>query len=113
MYYDLDLKRHEIPYVMEQQRSLAPFGEGNPKPVFRIVFNTADFIYARMGDGTHFSLTERSQDGAPAFSVVGFGMAGMYEKMNPERIECLGCLNENWYNDRLSYQFELAAFTGL
>ena len=66
-----------------------------------------------MGDGTHFSLTERSQDGAPAFSVVGFGMAGMYEKMNPERIECLGCLNENWYNDRLSYQFELAAFTGL
>lgn len=113
MYYDLDLKRHEIPYVMEQQRSLAPFGEGNPKPVFRIVFNTADFIYARMGDGTHFSLTERSQDGAPAFSVVGFGMAGMYEKMNPERIECLGCLNENWYNDKLSYQFELAAFTGL
>lgn len=108
LYYDLELQMEDIPHIVEEQRRLAPFGEGNPKPVFRMMLNTDGFTYARMGDGTHFLLMGTLQD--TRLSVVGFGMSESYEALNPRRMECLGYVNENWYDDHLSYQFELTAF---
>lgn len=108
MYYDIDIRREEVSSIADAQKALAPFGEGNPKPVLRMIVDTGQYTYARIGDGSSFSLKEKGRD--IGFSIIGFDMSREYESLKPKTMECLGMVNENWYDDKLSYQFELVSF---
>ncbi len=86
--------------ALEELQMLAPFGVGNPKPIF--VIRNIKAVGARQigGQGTHLKLT-LSKDNE-TLDAVGFGLGSVYNHMSQEPIiSVLGeaSINE-WNNTR-------------
>lgn len=105
IYYDMELSLSMLSDVLAQQKEFAPYGAENPKPVFRIQLQINPANFQKMGDGSHFRIS-----GDP-ITLMGFGLTEKYEKLGcPSKLDCVGHLNENWFNGKCSLQFELIDF---
>ena len=102
--YDLDVDDSYY-NITEELKKYAPYGEGNPKIVFRAVFDVTNGKYKAIGDGTHFRIA------LPSVTLMGFGLRERYEaEGSPSRIECIGYISENWFNNNVTYNFEIKDF---
>ena len=105
--YDLDLDLNHIEEIMAELNSLAPFGEGNPRPVFRLVYEPINEP-RRIGDGTHVMIKDE------ALTLMGFDMANQIckfcETYPHTAMDMIGYLSESWFNGNKSYKFEILAF---
>lgn len=105
VFYDIDITENSIPDMIEELKLYAPFGEGNPKPVFHLTLDLSDGEYNVIGDGSHFSITMND------YKIMGFHMAEKYERLGrPKEIEAVVYLSENWFNGRCTRQVELIDF---
>lgn len=107
IYYDLelDLDNNEIEDIISEINIYAPYGEGNPKPLYHTICNIDNNSYSVLGDGTHFSVRNE------LLTFLGFGCVEKYEDLGcPNQIECVGYLNESWYNGKCTFKFEIVDF---
>lgn len=105
VYYDMELEVNEIPMVVQELNSYAPYGEKNPKILFHMKYEVNPEKFTRIGDGTHFMIKD------DVITIMGFGKADEYEKKGkPSKLDCVGYLSESWYNGNCSYKFELVSF---
>lgn len=113
IYYDLEVNASQLPAVMEKLKRFAPFGEGNPRPVFKVngvmLLPRGGRFYNLMGkDGQHLKLFARG------FDAVGFDMADKYKEANePMQLELLGFLGENRFMNNVTLQVELKDFSAV
>lgn len=103
--YDLELRYSEIPEVIREIKRFAPYGEGNPRPVFHMRCYTNGF-FRKMGEGgSHFLIK------GDALTLMGFNLTEKFESLGcPERIECVGYLKENVFRNQVEYVFEMIDF---
>lgn len=107
LHYDADLKASDIPTAMAELDRFAPFGEGNPMPVFRIVGVTLSPRY-----GSHFKYLGKEFDSVKlfgaGFTAVCFGMAEDYRRMGlPLQVEMVGSLSTNYFSRKPDIQVEV------
>lgn len=104
--YDLEITAEQLPFVVNDLKVYAPYGEGNPKPVFHMVLELKDY-HVMTGDD---SFTARSGD----LKVFGFRFNKKYIALGkPGKIDAIGYISENWYKGEMSYQFELVDFESI
>lgn len=100
MYYDLEITPADIPAAVDELKTYAPYGEGNPQIVFRMRYKTVGqprFI----GDGSHLMIRE------PDFTIMAFGLAGKYRALGtPSDLDMIGHLSESWFRGQKTYRFE-------
>lgn len=106
VYYDIEIDSiEELPELNEQLKLYEPYGESNPRIVFRLKYKVDVQNYKRIGDGSHFMIKDEN------ITIMGFGKADEYEeKGRPEFLDMIGYLSESWYNDTCSYKFEIISF---
>lgn len=106
VYYDMEIDSiAELSELNEQLKLYEPYGEANPRIVFRLKCNVNVANYKRIGDGSHFMIKEDD------ITIMGFGKANEYEeKGKPEKLDMVGYLSDSWYNDVCSYKFEVISF---
>lgn len=109
IFYDLEISQTMLGDVGQEEKQYAPYGCGNPKPVYRVKLNVNPKGLRITKDGKHLTYWE------PGFKFIGFGMAEKFknlveEKGFPEILDCIGQITEDWYNDKLSYQLQLIDF---
>ena len=109
LYYDLDITQAMLGETGKEQKQYAPYGCGNPKPVYRVKLEVKPEGLRITKDGKHLTYWE------PGFKFIGFGMADKYRKLleahgYPKSLDCVGQITEDWYNERLSYQLQLIDF---
>lgn len=86
---------------------MAPFGEGNPEPVFLAEGLSVTDIRPVGKTGTHLKFLLSSPDGR-AFDAIGFSLADRIPDLSPgERIDALFQLDENEWNGRVTVQLKL------
>lgn len=103
--YDLELDIKDLPGTIEELKRFAPYGEQNPQVKFHATFDIDPLEFRVIGDGTHF-MVKTDND----ITIFGFGLTEKFKDLNPERIECVGTLTENWFNGKSSLRFELIDF---
>lgn len=105
--YDLELDLDRIDEVVAELNSLSPYGEGNPRPVFRLVYAPIHEP-RRIGDGSHVMIKD------DAITLMGFDMAESIckfcETYPHTAMDMVGYLSESWFNGTRSYKFEIIAF---
>lgn len=102
--YDLELAPQNFQRYLTQLELFAPYGEGNPKPVFRIWYSGAG-EYSRIGDGSHFRIRGKN------LTLMGFGLTKKYEDCGmPTNIDCIGYPKKNYLNGNVYPQFEMIGF---
>jgi single-stranded-DNA-specific exonuclease len=106
-YYDLEIEASEIPAAVEQLKKYAPYGMGNPEPVFLVKNYTltpgAQGFYKYIGETqSHLKLFNTFA------GAIGFDMAEQYSQMKtPRHLEVYGTLSSNYFMGRVSNQIEL------
>ena len=103
--YDLELDIDHIEDCMLELKKYAPYGEGNPKPIFHMICDIKSSKFETMGDGSHFRILTENM------TILGFNLTEKYNHLNkPNKIECIGTISERWHKDKCSLQFELIDF---
>ena len=110
LYYDLDVVPAEIPEVYAELRKYAPFGEGNPAPIFRI---QQTMLSPRAG--SYFKYLGANEEHVKllgnGFSAIGFGMAERYRQAHcPINVSMIGKLSLNCFQYQKEYQVEMLDF---
>ncbi|NLT12881.1 MAG: hypothetical protein GXY05_00915, partial [Clostridiales bacterium] len=107
LYYDLQIAPDEVPVVNAKMRKYAPFGEGNPSPIFRVdevgLVPRYGNRYKTMGkDGVHLKLFSNG------YSLIRFGGTEDYRKQGfPSRVNVVGTISENKFRNITEVQFEV------
>lgn len=94
--------------LVRAMSDLAPFGEGNPEPVFKLT--DLEIIEARTvgKDGKHWKLALRHASSDSLFDAVGWSMKTLHPDLGPGQQLSLVCqLEENIWNGRSSLQLKL------
>lgn len=107
LYWDAEIKEEQFHQsLFNELKMLEPFGEGNRKPVFKMPMRIGPKRHLFMGkDKSHLKLY------AENYSAVGFGLAEKYIQTEfPSTMIGLGCLCENYYNNKESLEFMLIDF---
>jgi single-stranded-DNA-specific exonuclease len=106
--YDLALPAHQYTLdLVRGLRRLAPFGEGNPEPVFLATGLSVTEARPVGKTGTHLKLLLATPDGR-AFDAIGFSLADRIPDLAPgDRIDALFQLDENEWNGRVTVQLKL------
>lgn len=108
--YDLEVTASDIPGINFELQKYAPYGEGNPAPVFRIndIVLSPRFgsRYRLMGaDESHLKLFGNG------FSAIGFGMAKQYlDSSCPAKLSIIGTVSENVFQYASEVQVEMSDF---
>lgn len=98
--YDLSLSPKTLDEQLQMLEQFAPYGEGNPKPIFRIIFQATKSNYRRIGDGSHFMIK------GSTISLMAFDLAKRYEEEGmPEFINCIGYPDMHVFNNKCYYRF--------
>lgn len=101
VYYDLEIDAKDINNALNELEKYAPFGEGNPEPIFLIKnFSVSGFRY--MQEGMSVRLT-----GGTA-NAVCFDMGKKYLEMGePKVLNLVGTLARNSYLSNVTNQVEV------
>lgn len=104
--YDLELDSTEIPEIVEELKQYEPYGEGNPRIAFHMVYEVDPKNFTCLGDDkSHMMIKDDN------LTIMGFSKAEEYvKKGKPTMLDCIGYLSETWVNDKNSYKFELISF---
>ena len=104
--YDLELDSTEIPEIVEELKQYEPYGEGNPRIAFHMVYEVDPKNFTCLGDDkSHMMIKDDN------LTIMGFSKAEEYvKKGKPTMLDCIGYLSEAWVNDKNSYKFELISF---
>lgn len=106
--YDLEITEKDVPKVCEEVQKYAPFGEGNPAPVFKITgFVTMPVMgkYSKeMGDGSIVKLQSNH------CSAIGYNHAGdcMKPMKMPKKVTLYGTISYNNFGGASEPQIEYA-----
>lgn len=106
-YYDLEISAEDIPAVLNELQNFAPYGVGNPEPIFFVSnYNlnpTAQGFAKTLGQNNeHLKLFNLHANG------IAFGMAQRYERMgSPRALQVYGVLSYNYYMNKLYPQAEI------
>ena len=95
------------PKLLRILEQFAPFGPGNPRPVFA-AGPVRDTGYARKvgSDGDHLKF-KVGQEGAPPYAGIGFGMASKLGLLkSQDSLELAFSLEENRWNGRVEIQLK-------
>ena len=109
LWIDLSLDPADIvPELVNDIARFAPFGEGNPEPVFHL----ADMLVKQarfVGAGNkHLKLALASADGSKVFDAIGFSLGERFPDIIPgDRFDAVFNLEENTWNGRTSIQLKL------
>lgn len=108
-FYDLEIKSSDIPDVFEELQKFAPYGEGNPKIIFKIdEFRLAPKygkFFSKLGDGSIVKFNGHECD------AIGFGLAEKYDFAdNPRLMNLYGVIGTNSFNGIVSKQIEVFDF---
>ncbi|MBP5993426.1 MAG: single-stranded-DNA-specific exonuclease RecJ [Candidatus Moranbacteria bacterium] len=109
LWIDLSLDPADIvPELVTDIARFAPFGEGNPEPVFHL----ADMLVKQarfVGAGNkHLKLALASADGSKVFDAIGFSLGERFPDIVPgDRFDAVFNLEENTWNGRTSIQLKL------
>ena len=107
LYYDLDITADKIQDAIREMERFAPYGEGNPEIVFRLLnFNLVERFgscYKTMGsNGSSIRLFGKD------VVAVGFGMTERYIAINkPQKVNLVGTLSLNYYQGKTNAQIEI------
>ena len=107
LYYDLEIEMKDIPNMIKELKLYAPYGQGNPAPIFKIKdFNCTPVgasFYRLMGDiEQHIKLFGKDVD------AVGFDMAQRYHDAgDPQKLNIVGTLGRNFFNGTFRNQIEI------
>jgi single-stranded-DNA-specific exonuclease len=90
----------------EELQVLAPFGEGNPEPLFALDLVGVDGVKT-MSDGKHLRFMANTQKGS--LPVVAFGRGPLAEDLAGkfEQIKIVGTMSENTFRGNTTYQMML------
>jgi single-stranded-DNA-specific exonuclease len=94
--------------LVRAMSDLAPFGEGNPEPVFRLT--DFEIIEARTvgKDEKHWKLTLRHTSVQSTFDAVGWSMKSLYPDLcSGNRLSLVCQLEENAWNGKTTLQLKL------
>lgn len=107
---DAELHPDDLSIALVRAMSdLAPFGEGNPEPVFKLT----DFEIAEARtvgkDGKHWKLTlSHPSSAGHTFDAVGWSMKTLHPDLGPgHRLSLICQLEENAWNGRTTLQLKL------
>ena len=83
---DMELSLEDLSLTLyDQLATLAPFGEGNPQPVFASrKVNIVDAFLVGNGN-QHLKLNIKSQTSNVKFDAIAFNMGGLYNQLSPEK----------------------------
>jgi single-stranded-DNA-specific exonuclease len=85
---------------------MAPFGPGNPVPIFKTK-NVTSQNSARVLKDKHLKL-QISNNSRHSFDAIGFGLSEHYHTVsNGSIFHACYCIEENNYNGRVSVQLRL------
>lgn len=102
--YDLEIKIDDIPEVIKELEYFAPYGQGNPAPVFLI----KNYMLSPFSNKKNYMILNK--DGLkfrnPKLNVIGFGLSEKYfsELNAPIKLNIIGCISKNYYKDNCSVQ---------
>lgn len=107
LYYDLDITVDKIQDAIREMERFAPYGEGNPEIVFRLLnFDLVERFgscYKTMGSNGN-SIRLFGKD----VVAVGFGMTERYIAINkPQKVNLVGTLSLNYYQGKTNVQIEI------
>lgn len=107
--YDLEIKADDIPDVYEELEKYAPYGEGNPKIIFKVVdYRLAPRrgkFFSKLGDGSIVKFNGKDAD------AIGFGLWDKYEFSGcPRLMDLYGSIAPNSYNGIVYKQIEISDF---
>jgi len=109
--YDLEIEAKDIKTVHFELSKFAPFGEGNPAPVFRI----NDVVLSPRAGNYHKFMGKNAEHLkllGNGFSAVCFGKAEEYRRMGlPRQVSLVGNLSENVFQYAKEIQVEAIDFT--
>jgi single-stranded-DNA-specific exonuclease len=94
--------------LVHAMSELAPFGEGNPEPIFRLT--SLEIVQARTvgKDGKHWKLGLRHAARAEALDAVGWSLVTPHPNLGPGDALSIVCqLEENFWNGRTTLQLKL------
>ncbi len=105
--YDLEIDLNEInDKMMGLIAQMAPFGPGNPVPIFKTT-NVTSQNSARVLKDKHLKL-QLSGNSRHSFDAIGFGLSEHYHTVSNGNIfHACYCIEENNYNGRISVQLRL------
>lgn len=106
IYYDILITPDEIPRYAKELLEYAPFGQGNPMPVFLVenapLIPKAGAFHKKMGaEGQHLRLFGKG------FNFIAFNMSQKYEDLGePLTIDSIGQLSINTFAGKADVQME-------
>lgn len=108
VFYDLEINLDNISNELRELEKYAPYGEGNPRPVYHGIFKATE-AYRPIGDGSHFMLK------CGNITLLGFDLCSKYESfksggIHPQKLEAIGYLIKEVYKGKEQYKFELIDF---
>ena len=108
LYIDAEISLDDISWdLVEAVRSFAPFGRGNPQPLFAIRGAEVMQIDTVGKDGSHLKLTVRSERGK-IWQMIGFRFGLHAERLSVgSRIDVVAELGENRWNGRRDVQIKI------
>lgn len=110
--YDFDVKPENLAELVTEMRKYAPYGQGNRKPVVRIV----DFDLVKNNSGSCHTIMGRNKNhvkvnGPYNISGLLFGQAERYtEDGYPKRIDIIGIPSENVFRGESRQQIEISDY---
>jgi single-stranded-DNA-specific exonuclease len=109
LFYDLETSEKDIPAVCDELLKYAPFGEGNPKPVFLVrdvlLSPRRGSHYKLMGDGSHLKMHGNG------FDAVAFGKAGAFLVIGaPRKVSLVGSMGRRSFGGTSTFQVETLDF---
>lgn len=106
VYYDIEVPFGMIAAYMEDLERFSPYGQGNPKPTFRIKVDIPEDGYRIIGKNKDSFMIN-----CKILKLLGFGMHPVYEFLEkPVSIDCVGNLGKSWYKGRSTDQMIIKAF---
>ena len=111
-FYDLEITSSQIPEIYDELQKYAPYGEANPKVVFKITdYRLAPKygkFFSKLGDGSIVKFNGHECD------AIGFGLAEKYDFAdNPRLMNLYGVIGSNSYGGIVSKQIEVFDFEKL
>jgi single-stranded-DNA-specific exonuclease len=103
--YDLEINGNDLPNIYGEVQKYAPYGEGNPAPVFLVnatLTPRGSEYYRFLGnDQSHLKLMSKN------FSAIAFGLAQKFQDIGcPYQIRMIGTLGESSFRFTRELQVE-------
>ena len=107
IYYDLEIPADKISETFIELRKYEPFGEGNPRPVFKVNEYRLSPRYS-----SYFKTMGKDNSVLKVYGVkssgIGFGMTEKYTELKePKVLDLIGTISQNFFRDIPELQVEI------